>query len=73
MTTIIGQDEVAVMSSRRENFAMMIESAEYAQMQTHLFEVLWATSSTTPFSVTPSQAPADRTPFASTKALVGLR
>ncbi|MGH3383113.1 MAG: TrmB family transcriptional regulator [Nocardioidaceae bacterium] len=56
MTTIIGQDEVAVMSSRRENFAMMIESAEYAQMQTHLFEVLWATSSTTPFSVTPEPA-----------------
>lgn len=51
MTMIIGQDEVAVMSSRRENFAMMIESAEYAQMQTNLFEVLWFTSSTKPATV----------------------
>ena len=48
MTMIIGQDEVAVMSSRRENFAMMIESSEYAQMQTNLFEVLWSVSSSTP-------------------------
>jgi hypothetical protein len=48
MTMIIGEDEVAVMSSRRENFAMMIESAEYAQMQANLFEVLWAISSTEP-------------------------
>jgi hypothetical protein len=48
MTMIIGEDEVAVMSSRRENFAMMIESAEYAQMQAHLFEVLWAVSSAEP-------------------------
>ena len=52
MTMIIGQDEVAVMSSRRENFAMMIESAEYAQMQAHLFEVLWSVSSTTPIPAT---------------------
>jgi hypothetical protein len=48
MTMIIGEHEVAVMSSRRENFAMMIESAEYAQMQTNLFEVLWSVSSITP-------------------------
>ena len=51
MTMIIGQDEVAVISSRRENFAMMIESAEYAQMQANLFEVLWSISSTTPLAV----------------------
>lgn len=51
MTMVIGQDEVAVMSSRRENFAMMIESAEYAQMQANLFEVLWSVSSTTPMLV----------------------
>jgi HTH-type transcriptional regulator, sugar sensing transcriptional regulator len=48
MTTIIGAAEVAVMSSRSENFAMMIESGEYARMQANLFEVLWAASSTTP-------------------------
>lgn len=46
MTTIIGENTVAVMSSRRENFAMMIESSEYAQMQTNLFEVLWSASGT---------------------------
>jgi hypothetical protein len=48
MTMIIGSDAVAVMSSRRENFAMMIESAEYARMQANLFEVLWAISSPEP-------------------------
>lgn len=48
MTTIIGEHTVAVMSSRSENFAMMIESPEYAQMQTNLFEVLWSVSSTNP-------------------------
>lgn len=45
MTTIIGADTVAVMSSKRENFAMTIESAEYAQQQQNLFEVLWQVSS----------------------------
>ena len=48
MTTIIGENTVAVMSSRRENFAMMIESSEYAQMQANLFEVLWSASGTDP-------------------------
>lgn len=48
MTTVIGPDMVAVMSSRSENFAMMIESAEYAQLQTNLFEVLWSASGTEP-------------------------
>jgi sugar-specific transcriptional regulator TrmB len=44
MTTIIGEDRVAVISSREEGFAMMIESHEYAQTQTNLFEVLWKVS-----------------------------
>lgn len=44
MTMIIGPHAVAVLSSRRENFAMMIESSEYAETQAHLFEVLWQAS-----------------------------
>ncbi|RLV54858.1 transcriptional regulator [Aeromicrobium phragmitis] len=44
MTMIVGPHAVAVLSSRRENFAMMIESAEYAETQAHLFEVLWQVS-----------------------------
>jgi HTH-type transcriptional regulator, sugar sensing transcriptional regulator len=44
MTSIIGQDAVAMISSTRENFALIIESAEYAEMQGNLFEVLWAAS-----------------------------
>ena len=48
MTTIIGEHTVAVMSSRRENFAMMIESSEYAQVQANLFEILWSASDTDP-------------------------
>jgi len=44
MTTYIFDDKVALISSRRENFAMTIESEEFAGMQTHFFEVLWAAS-----------------------------
>jgi HTH-type transcriptional regulator, sugar sensing transcriptional regulator len=45
MTTYIYDDTVALISSRKENFAMTIESAEFAAMQTGLFETLWAASS----------------------------
>ncbi|WP_228118053.1 hypothetical protein [Rhodococcus erythropolis] len=45
MTTIIGASAVAVMSSKQENFAMTIESAEYAEQQQNLFEALWEVSS----------------------------
>lgn len=48
MTLIIGQAAVAMISSTRENFALVIESAEYADMQTNLFEVLWSASSDVP-------------------------
>lgn len=44
MTTYIYDDKVAFISTRRENFAMTIESAEFVNMQTHLFEVLWQAS-----------------------------
>ncbi|GAA3725740.1 sugar-specific transcriptional regulator TrmB [Spinactinospora alkalitolerans] len=44
MTMIIGERTVAALSSRGENFAMMIESQEYADTQRNLFEVLWHTS-----------------------------
>jgi sugar-specific transcriptional regulator TrmB len=44
MTMIIGSDSVAVISSRRENFAMMIDSREYAELQSGLFGSLWSAS-----------------------------
>ncbi len=44
MTTYIYDDKVALISSRQENFAMTIESPEFAAMQTGLFETLWAAS-----------------------------
>jgi sugar-specific transcriptional regulator TrmB len=44
MTMIIGSHAVAMLSSTRENFALVIESAEYAEMQRNLFEVLWSAS-----------------------------
>jgi hypothetical protein len=37
-----------MLSSTRENFALVIESAEYAEMQRNLFEVLWSASATEP-------------------------
>ena len=48
MTSYIYDDKVAIISSRRENFAMTIESGEFAQMQTGLFETLWSVSTATP-------------------------
>ncbi|GAB3561608.1 TrmB family transcriptional regulator [Spelaeicoccus albus] len=46
MSMFIGYNTVAVVSPPDENFAMMIDSAEYAQMQLNLWEILWASSST---------------------------
>lgn len=43
MTTYIYDEKVAIISTQRENFAMTIESAEFALMQTYLFEALWST------------------------------
>lgn len=42
MTSYIYGSKVAIISSRRENFAMTIESEEFAMMQRNLFEVFWA-------------------------------
>lgn len=41
MTTWIYDEKVAIVSSRRENFGMTIESEEFARMQQNLFNVLW--------------------------------
>jgi sugar-specific transcriptional regulator TrmB len=41
MTSYIYGNKVAIISSRRENFAMTIESEEFAMMQRNLFEVFW--------------------------------
>jgi sugar-specific transcriptional regulator TrmB len=48
MTTYIYDNKVSLISSRRENFGMIIESEEFAAMQTHLFEVLWQASTPVP-------------------------
>lgn len=42
MTSYIYDNKVAIIASRRENFAMTIESEEFTAMQRNLFEVLWA-------------------------------
>nr|WP_144208935.1 hypothetical protein [Mycobacterium tilburgii] len=42
MPTIIGDVSAAMISSRRENFALLVESLEYVEMQRNLHEVLWA-------------------------------
>lgn len=44
MTTYIYDEKVALISSSRENFALTIESPEFAAMQGNLFEALWAAS-----------------------------
>lgn len=42
MSMIIGEVSAAMISSRRENFAVVVESLEYVEMHRNLFEVLWA-------------------------------
>jgi sugar-specific transcriptional regulator TrmB len=42
MTTYIYDEKVAIISSQREHFAMTIESAELATLQTYMFEALWS-------------------------------
>jgi len=44
MTSYIYDNKVSIISSRRENFAMTIESEEFALMQRNLFDVFWASS-----------------------------
>lgn len=44
MTTYVYDQKVSVISSRRENFGMIIESQEFAKMQENLFMVLWQVS-----------------------------
>ena len=41
-----------MLSSTQENFALVIESAEYAEMQRNLLAVLWMASHTEPPSLT---------------------
>ncbi|MCE8000466.1 MAG: helix-turn-helix domain-containing protein [Rhodobiaceae bacterium] len=44
MTTFVCDDQVAIISSKRENYGLIIESAGYANVQKTLFESLWAAS-----------------------------
>jgi sugar-specific transcriptional regulator TrmB len=50
MTTFIYDNRVCLISSRRENYGLIIESEEFAAMQRQLFDALWAVA-------TPTQAP----------------
>ncbi|MFA5664097.1 TrmB family transcriptional regulator [Castellaniella sp.] len=42
MTSYVYDDKVAYISSKKENFAMIVQSAEFAGLQKMLFETLWA-------------------------------
>ncbi|AWY99731.1 sugar-specific transcriptional regulator TrmB [Rhodobiaceae bacterium] len=44
MTTFVYDDQVAIISSERENYGLIIESAGYANVQKTLFESLWVAS-----------------------------
>lgn len=48
MTMYIYDERVAIISSRRENFGMTIESQELAETQRNLFMVLWGASTPHP-------------------------
>lgn len=44
MTQYVYDNKVLLLSSRKENFAMVVESADYARNQRQLFEALWQVS-----------------------------
>jgi hypothetical protein len=44
LTMYIYDNKVSLMSSRRENFGLIIESREFMQTQKAMFEVLWQAS-----------------------------
>lgn len=50
MTTYIYDNKVAILSTRQENFGMIIESDEFATHQRNLFEALWQISQSVPES-----------------------
>ncbi len=45
LTMLIYDNKTAIMSTRRENFGLIIESREFMQTQKALFDVLWQVSS----------------------------
>lgn len=48
MTQYVYDNKVLLLSSRKENFAMVVESADYARNQRQLFEALWQVSQPAP-------------------------
>ena len=44
MTTWTYDDKVSIIASRREDFGMIVESEEFAEMMRHLFAALWLAS-----------------------------
>jgi sugar-specific transcriptional regulator TrmB len=48
MSMIIGDVSAVMISSKRENFALVVESLEYVEMHRNLFEVLWAVAAEDP-------------------------
>lgn len=62
MTTYVYDEKVAIISSSRENFAMTIESTEFAGMQRHLFDALWAASTPAPATARPHKTARSRRP-----------
>ncbi|HQS08877.1 MAG: transcriptional regulator TrmB [Rhizobiales bacterium 24-66-13] len=44
VTQYVYDDKVAIISSKRENYGLVIESEDFARLQTALFETLWSLS-----------------------------
>lgn len=52
VTQYVYDDKVSIISSKRENYGLIIESEDFARLQTLMFETLWA------ISAPPSRPPA---------------
>lgn len=58
VTQYVYDDKVAIISSKRENYGLLIESEDFARLQTILFETLWSVS--VPALTAPAPAPGGR-------------
>ncbi|MBA4791619.1 MAG: transcriptional regulator TrmB [Rhizobiales bacterium] len=74
VTQYVYDDKVAILSSKRENYGLIIESEDFARLQSALFETLWAISSPagTPLpAAPPAKAPKRGRASAAPKAAKG--
>ncbi len=73
VTQYVYDDKVAIISSKRENYGLVIESEDFARLQTVLFETLWSMSASTQAPAGPAMAATTEQPAPAAAAKAGRR